>query len=142
MCCGCAIIAGVPIRTKRWNDRREEQDGFRLLICRIRPRGVSRANETWDEWWPDLGPSRELLAAFQGRTGAVPLQWLAYSARYIEEMTRQTFRIRSLTDRNAASETVTLLCSAACTDEARCHRTLLARVIERVTSESGRRRRP
>ena len=33
-------------------------DGFRLLICRIRPRGVSKQKETWSAWWPDLGPSR------------------------------------------------------------------------------------
>ena len=57
------MLRTVPVRTKRWNDPADEDDGFRLLICRIRPRGVSKAKETWDEWWPDVGPSRELLAA-------------------------------------------------------------------------------
>lgn len=123
----------VPVRTKRWNDSAEERDGFRLLICRIRPRGVSKAAETWDEWWPDVGPSRELLAAFKGKAGP-PIAWDAYVSRYLEEMTAPAslWRIRALAGRVAAGETVTLLCSSACTDPAHCHRTVLARLIERA----------
>jgi len=36
----------VPVRTKRWHDPAEKDDGLRLLICRIRPRGVPKAKET------------------------------------------------------------------------------------------------
>lgn len=121
----------MPVRTKRWNDPPEPEDGFRVLICRLRPRGVARANERWDEWWPDLGPSRELLDAFHGKDGP-PLTFSAYAPRYLEEMQRQVFRIRALGQRVANGETVTLLCSSACTDPARCHRTLLARLVERA----------
>ena len=46
----------------------------------IRPRGVAKAAETSDDWWPDLGPSRELLAAFHGKTGPA-LAWDAYVPR-------------------------------------------------------------
>jgi uncharacterized protein YeaO (DUF488 family) len=122
----------VPVRTKRWNDPAEKDDGFRLLVCRIRPRGVSKAAETWDDWWPDLGPSRELLAAFKGKAGS-PLPWQSYIPRYLDEMrgAAPLWRIRSLAGRVAAGETITLLCSSACTDPAHCHRTLLARLIER-----------
>jgi uncharacterized protein YeaO (DUF488 family) len=60
----------VPLRTKRWNDPAEAGDGFRLLVCRIRPRGVANAGEPWDEWWPDLGPSRALLDDFYGKRDA------------------------------------------------------------------------
>ena len=42
----------MPIKTKRWDDPREPDDGFRLLICRYRPRALKKENETWD---PDLG---------------------------------------------------------------------------------------
>jgi uncharacterized protein YeaO (DUF488 family) len=123
----------VPVRTKRWSDPAEARDGFRLLICRIRPRGVSKAAETWEEWWPDLGPSRELLAAFKGKAGP-PVAWDVYVARYLEEMTAPAslWRIRAVAGRVAAGETVTLLCSSACTDPAHCHRTVLARLIERA----------
>jgi uncharacterized protein YeaO (DUF488 family) len=119
------------IRTRRWNDPgapQEEDDGFRLLVTRYRPRGVPRAKETWDEWWPQLGPSRELHAAFFGKSGP-PIPFEEYARRYIEEMAGQTFRLRALADRAAAGETITLLCSSACVDPARCHRTILARLI-------------
>ena len=51
----------MTIRTRRWNDARQPGDGFRLLVCRYRPRGVRKADETWDAWWKDLGPSIELI---------------------------------------------------------------------------------
>jgi uncharacterized protein YeaO (DUF488 family) len=121
----------MPVRTKRWNDPAEPADGFRLLICRIRPRGVAKAKETWDDWWAALGPSRGLLDAFHGKSGP-PLPWQSYVPRYLEEMRgqNQVWLIRDLARRVASGETITLLCSSACTDPARCHRTLLARMIE------------
>lgn len=128
--CSEAVI--VPLRTKRWNDPKDPEDGWRVLICRMRPRGVSKAKEPWDEWWPDLGPSRELLAAFHGKGGAPPLDWATYSRRYTEEMAGRSFLIRAVAERLAANEPVTLLCSSACKDPAFCHRTLLARILERV----------
>ena len=120
----------MPLRTKRWNDPAQPDDGFRLLICRLRPRGVSKARETWDEWWPDLGPSRGLLDDFHGKRGA-PIPWDQYHRRYLDEMggPTQLWRIRDLARRLAAGEAITLLCSAACTDPARCHRTVLAGLI-------------
>jgi uncharacterized protein YeaO (DUF488 family) len=122
----------MPVRTKRWNDPAAEDDGFRLLVCRIRPRGVAKAGEPWDDWWPDLGPSRGLLDDFHGKGRGAPLGWDEYVPRYLDEMRgpAQLWRIRSLVRRAAAGETITLLCSSACTDPARCHRTLLARLID------------
>lgn len=120
----------MAIRTKRWNDPAEPGDGFRLLICRIRPRGVAKAGEPWDDWWPDLGPSRALLDEFHGKHGAA-IPWEEYVPRYLEEMqgAAQLWRIRDLVRRNGRGDTITLLCSSACTDPARCHRTLLANLI-------------
>jgi uncharacterized protein YeaO (DUF488 family) len=129
----------MPVRTKRWNDPAASDDGFRLLVCRIRPRGVAKAGEPWDDWWPDLGPSRGLLDEFHGKGGREPLGWDAYVPRYLDEMRgpAQLWRIRDLIRRVAAGETVTLLCSSACTDAARCHRTLLARLIDAPGSLRG-----
>jgi uncharacterized protein YeaO (DUF488 family) len=122
----------VPVRTKRWNDPPEAEDGFRLLVCRIRPRGVPKATQPWDDWWQELGPSRALLDAFHGKT-APAISWDEYTKRYLEEMrgAAQVWRIRDLARRVKAGETITLLCSSACTDPAHCHRTLLARLIGR-----------
>jgi uncharacterized protein YeaO (DUF488 family) len=123
----------MPLHTKRWNDPREPGDGFRLLICRYRPRGVKKSEEPWDEWWPELAPSRELLAAYYGKAGQA-IDFSTYGPRYLTEMAGQTFRIRALAQRVNEGENVTLLCSSACIDPERCHRTLLARVIARTTT--------
>ena len=121
----------MGLRTKRWNDPPEPDDGHRLLVCRIRPRGVARAVQPWDDWWPDLGPSRALLDDFHGKRGPA-IGWEVYRQRYLDEMARpaQLWRIRDLARRVAGGEAVTLLCSSACTNPDRCHRTLLARLIE------------
>jgi uncharacterized protein YeaO (DUF488 family) len=118
------------IRTKRWNDPVEKDDGVRLLICRYRPRGVRKSDENWDAWCPDLGPSRELHADFYGKHGP-PLTWPEYKRRYLGEMKKQTERIEELARRVAAGETITLLCSSACHDPQHCHRTLLRGLIEK-----------
>ena len=128
----------MRIHTKRWNDSVDTDDGFRLLVCRIRPRGVSKANETWDDWWPDLGPSRALLDDYHGKHGHA-LPWAEYVPRYLREMEGpgQIWRIRALGRRIAQGESLTLLCSSACIDPAICHRTVLARLIA-VASSSFR----
>ena len=123
----------MPIRARRWNDPEEPGDGLRLLVCRYRPRGVPKDAETWNEWWPELGPSRELHAAYYGKQ-AKPITFEQYIPRYLEEMTGQRFRLRALAERVAAGETITLLCSSACTDPQRCHRTVLAKLIEKLAT--------
>ncbi len=120
----------MPLKTKQWDDRRETEDGFRLLICRYRPRALKKELETWDAWDKDLGPSRELHAAFYGKHGQLPISWNEYRKRYLKEMEQQKDKIRALAQRVAAGETITLLCSSACTDETHCHRSLLRGLIE------------
>jgi uncharacterized protein YeaO (DUF488 family) len=119
----------VPIKTKRWNDRREASDGFRLLVCRYRPRALPKKDETWDAWCPDLGPSRQLHADFYGKHGP-PLTWEAYRERYLKEMEAQTELIEELAAMVKEGKTITLLCSSACEDASHCHRTLLRGLIE------------
>src|SRR5262245_6714039 len=75
----------MPLKTKRWNDPAERDDGFRLLICRYRPRGVRKDAETWDEWYDVLGPSKRLHADFYGKHGE-PIGWEEYRQRYVQEM--------------------------------------------------------
>jgi uncharacterized protein YeaO (DUF488 family) len=122
------VKAGA-VKTKRWNDPAEAGDGFRLLVCRYRPRALPKADETWDAWWKDLGPSRELHADVYGKHGP-PIGWAEFARRYRQEMKGQRERIAELARRVAAGETVTLLCSSACVDAARCHRSLLKALIE------------
>lgn len=101
-----------------------------MLVCRYRPRGVRKADERWDEWWKDLGPSPELHAAAYGK-GQPAISWQEYRRRYLAEMSVDPgrFCVRALRNRVAAGETLTLLCSSACSDEHECHRTLLRELI-------------
>jgi uncharacterized protein YeaO (DUF488 family) len=126
----------VPIKSKRWNDQREPDDGLRLLVCRYRPRALKKKDETWDLWWKQLGPSKELHAAFYGKHGP-PIDFAEYERRYLEEMKDQEDSLMVLAEKAAAGKTVTLLCSSACTDEAHCHRTLLLRLIEERAARLG-----
>jgi uncharacterized protein YeaO (DUF488 family) len=120
------------IKTKRWDDPREADDGFRLLICRYRPRALPKKKETWDLWWSQLGPSKELHAAFYGKHGQLPINLAEYTRRYLDEMKGEEQResIAVLAEKVAEGKTITLLCSSACTDPAHCHRTLLKELIE------------
>lgn len=127
----------MPIKTKRWNDPVEPDDGYRLVICRYRPRGVRKTEEPWHLWDKHLGPSRELHARFYGKHGHAPLGWDVYCREYLKEMEAQQERIAELARRVAAGETITLLCSSACADESRCHRSLLKQLIEAAVPCAG-----
>lgn len=120
----------MALKTKRWDDPQEADDGRRILITRYRPRGLPKSQETWDEWMSDLAPSRELLAAFHGKQGQ-PISWAVYRSTYLREMREHKERIRELAERVKKGETITLLCSSACVREERCHRSLLRGLIER-----------
>lgn len=123
----------MSIRTRRWNDPREPDDGRRILVCRFRPRALPRSQETWDEWIAALGPSRELHAQIHGKQGA-PIAWSDFRARYLEEMKAERPRIEALAARVRAGETITLLCSRQCVDETRCHRTLLQQLLQKAVA--------
>lgn len=121
----------MPVRTKRWNDPVEPEDGFRLLICRYRPRGVRKEAEPWNASCPALAPSAELHAAVYGKTGPA-IGWDEYARRFREQMLGAGYFIQSFAERVRQGETLTLLCSSACTDPARCHRTIVQELIERA----------
>jgi uncharacterized protein YeaO (DUF488 family) len=110
------------IRTKRIYEAPSPDDGHRLLVMRMWPRGIRK--EAVDEWQPDLGPSRPLIADFrQGR-----IDWPQFTSRYQAEMAEKG-ELLARAREQAQQETITLLCS--CADENRCHRTLLKRLLER-----------
>ena len=119
----------MAVRTKRWNDPVEPEDGTRILVCRYRPRGVRTEDETWDEWMQELAPSVKLHAAYWGKEGD-PIGWEEYRGRYLHEVGGHDHLVTALAGRVRRGETITLLCSSACTDPGRCHRGLLAELIE------------
>ncbi len=119
----------MPIKTKRWDDPIESDDGTRILVARYRPRALRKELETWSEWWADLGPSAALHAAFYGKSGP-PMAWSVYRGAYLGEMLAAKDRISTLAQRVIAGEQLTLLCSTQCVRESRCHRSLLRDLID------------
>ena len=118
------------IRSKRWCDSVTEEDGIKVLVCRYRPRGLSKKEETWTIWKKELGPSKELHAAIYGKSGNKPIAWEEFTRRYLEEMKAQEDEIAVLADLSASGKTITLMCSSACTDDSHCHRSILRQLIE------------
>ena len=111
----------MAIRTKRIYEPAGPEDGFRLLIMRLWPRGIRK--DRVSAWEKELGPSPALLRGFLD--GDVP--WPEYVVRYRTEMAAKPDLVQKWAER-ARAETVTLLC--ACKDEEHCHRTLLRQLLE------------
>ena len=118
------------ITTRRWNDPEVPDEGFKLLITRYRPRALPKAEETWDAWWKELGPSPSLFDAVYGK-GQPAIAWDEYARRYREEMKAPTPRgkIAWLAQSLLRGERLSLLCSSLCTDETKCHRSVLRALL-------------
>ncbi len=113
----------MAIRLKRIYDPASPEDGFRLLIMRLWPRGVKK--ERVSAWEKELGPSPGLLRDFLDKV----VDWPAYEKRYLAEMKKKEDLLAPWAEK-ARGEVITLLC--ACKDESRCHRTLLKRLLEEM----------
>ncbi len=99
------------MRTKRVRAKATDEDGHRVLVDRLWPRGVSREKAAFDEWIPDVAPSDELREWFDHD----PERFDEFRRRYVEELRG---RRRLLTDlrRRARAGTVTLLFAAKDTE--------------------------
>jgi uncharacterized protein YeaO (DUF488 family) len=101
----------VDIRLKRAYEPAGSSDGYRVLIDRLWPRGVSRERAKLDEWERDLPPSTELREWF----GHDPDRFEEFRRRYIEELRSHRPRLTELR-RRARSGTLTLVFSARDTE--------------------------
>lgn len=72
----------MPVSLKRAYDEPAVHDGFRILVDRLWPRGISKEAADIDLWLRDLAPSDELRQWFHAR----PHQWQAFRTRYLEEL--------------------------------------------------------
>lgn len=70
------------VRIKRVYDPPEPGDGQRVLVDRLWPRGLHKADAAIDLWLKDAAPSDELRRWF----GHDPARWDAFRARYAAEL--------------------------------------------------------
>lgn len=71
------------LKIKRVYERFDPEDGFRILIDRIWPRGESKEKAHLDLWLKDLAPSTDLRKWF----GHDPKKFPEFKARYLAELT-------------------------------------------------------
>ena len=67
---------------KRIYEDVEDDDGYRVLVDRLWPRGVSKERAELDEWCTDVAPSTELRTWFGHR----PERFDEFAARYRVEL--------------------------------------------------------
>jgi len=70
------------IKIKRVYDQPESGDGFRILVDRIWPRGLSKGKADVDLWLKEIAPSDELRKWF----GHEPEKWPEFRQRYAAEL--------------------------------------------------------
>ena len=70
------------IRIKRAYDPYEKDDGTRILVDRLWPRGVSKEEAHITQWMKDIAPSTELRKKF----GHDPKGWEEFKKKYYEEL--------------------------------------------------------
>jgi len=85
-------IAAANVRLKRAYENPSAEDGMRILIDRLWPRGVAKANAAIDLWAKDIAPSTALRRWF----GHDPARWQEFRRRYSEEIHRHRDRLDEL----------------------------------------------
>ena len=101
----------MDIRLKRAYEPSAAEDGYRILIDRIWPRGVTREKARLDEWARELAPSTELRTWF----GHDPARFAEFRRRYSQELASQEEKLRELRGR-ARETTLTLVYAARDTE--------------------------
>ena len=72
----------TEIRVKRIYEAASDDDGLRILVDRIWPRGISKESARLDAWWKELSPSTELRKAFDHD----PARWDDFRERFHRQL--------------------------------------------------------
>ena len=72
----------MSIQLKRAYDAPADSDGYRVLVDRVWPRGVSKEQAALDGWFKEIAPSADLRKWF----GHDPRKWDEFRSRYFQEL--------------------------------------------------------
>lgn len=87
-------ISDENVRLKRAYDSPAADDGHRVLVDRLWPRGVKKADAAVDHWAKELAPSTKLRKWF----GHDPARWEEFRRRYSEEINQRADELDRLRD--------------------------------------------
>lgn len=94
----------MTVELKRIYDTARDADGYRVLVDRLWPRGVSKQQASLDEWLKEAAPSDELRQSFHHEN----IDWDEFRRRYLSELTAHRESLRELAKRGSQGR-VTLL---------------------------------
>jgi uncharacterized protein YeaO (DUF488 family) len=97
----------IMIKIKRTYDKPETEDGFRILVDRIWPRGLKKTDVQMDLWQKDIAPSSPLRKWFKHDES----KWNEFKNRYYQELKNKKDSIGLLLDKTQKG-TITLLYSS------------------------------
>ncbi len=120
----------MAIRIVRLGSKRFPNEGLRIGTVRRPPRGVSKSKFSsgnwYDVWLPNLSPTSATVKL--ALTAENDRQWAAFVKRYRHEMASpENSRVLDLLA--ALSHGTDFSVGCYCDDEARCHRSLLRRLL-------------
>ena len=115
----------MNVKVKRVYERPAKDDGSRILVDRLWPRGLSKEKAGVDLWLKDIAPSTELRKWF----GHDPEKWKAFRGRYETELKSKDELVEMLKAK-AGKGTITLLYAAR--DEKHNEALVLKKVLERM----------
>jgi uncharacterized protein YeaO (DUF488 family) len=97
----------MSVAVKRVYEPPSRADGTRVLVDRLWPRGLSKAQAAIAQWLRDLAPSHELRRWFHAR----PDQWQNFRKKYLEELSLPAAEadLRQLYDLARRKKRLTLL---------------------------------
>jgi uncharacterized protein YeaO (DUF488 family) len=93
---------------KRIYEETSEEDGFRILVDRLWPRGLSKDKARVDLWLKDVAPSDDLRKWFSHDLQ----KWLELKKRYQTELQQKHELVHKIKQEEKENGTVTLLYSA------------------------------
>jgi uncharacterized protein YeaO (DUF488 family) len=97
----------MPIRIKRVYEPPHPEDGFRVLVDQLWPRGMRKETAAIDKWLKILAPSTNLRKWYNHD----PDKWEEFRRRYFQEIEKNLEEVIKLADK-AKTETVTLIFSS------------------------------
>jgi uncharacterized protein YeaO (DUF488 family) len=125
-------VRAANVRLKRAYEPPLAEDGTRILVDRLWPRGVAKVGAKLDRWIKDVAPSTELRNWF----GHDPDRWTEFRRRYRAELKKQGAILAELR-RQARNEPITLVYSAK--DEAHNDAVVLRNVLLGRPTRKGER---
>ncbi len=93
------------IKLRRVYDQAEPDEGYRVLIDRLWPRGISKEHASWQEWLKEAGPGNELRKWFNHD----PARWGEFRKRYRAELATRPEVLQRLRELEKEHGTLTLL---------------------------------